>query len=263
MGEVIPPLRKIKRSKASGGSKIETLYARPDEIERLLEGLVGLAEDELLARAALRRRSAPGWLPGECLVFMMRRAGRRKDKRAYGRWVTLILERITAVMTRGGSDRAPTTLELQMSEYGVDRFVRLLGPDLTGYEDKLDIYEAKFDMAVLNLRRDALATFLTPKGEEPIIEISIDDEQDIDAQLAKSDPDLFNYAQNNDEDFRSRVWAAIDALPREQKEILTMMRDGMTPGEIAKHRGTEPRTLLNRKNAAMAAVRAAVERSNK
>ena len=249
--EVIPPLR---NRKVSDG----TLYTRSDDVERLLAGLVALPEDEILSRAAITRRSAPGWLPGECLVFMMRRASRRRDRRAYDRWCTLVLARIRARMPYVPGTGPASSRELEMADYGLNRFGSLLGPDLDGYNEKLDIYEAVFDLALANLRRDALRTVLPAKGEPTPVELGSDPRLELEVERAKSGDDIFGHARENDEDFRSTAWAAIDALPTEQNRILTMIREGVPPGEMAAILGLSPRTLLNHKNAAIAAVRALV-----
>ena len=250
-GEAIPPLR---NRKVGDGS----LYTRSEDVERLLAGLVGLPEDEVLARAAITRRSAPGWLTGECLVFMMRRASRRQDRRAYSRWCTLVLARIRAQMPYVPSIGPVPGLELEMTDYALTRFGALLGPDLEGYNEKLDIYEARFDLALANLRRDALRTVLPAKDDPSPVEFGSDPKIELEIEKAKSGDDILGLARENDEDFRSAAWAAIDALPTEQNRILTMIREGVPPGEMASILGLSPRTLLNRKNAAIAAVRALV-----
>ncbi|VVT24035.1 putative Response regulator receiver protein [Sphingomonas sp. EC-HK361] len=252
--ETIPPLRKRKPD--------QTLYTRRPETLQLLAGLLELPEREVPERAAITRRSAPGWLRGECLVFMMRRASRRGDKRSYQRWCRLLLERVRAQMPHGRSGTPLTTLELAMAEYGVDRFAKLLGPDLSGYNESLDIYEAVFDLALARLRTDALKTTL-PKRDDTkpkptYVEYGSDPRVDLEVEQAKAEEDLFGIARGNDEDFRLRAWEAIDALPTEQNRILTMMREGVPPGEMAKILGLEPKTLYNRKMAALKAVRDAI-----
>jgi len=239
-------------------------YSRPPEIERLLAGLVRLPEEEALARAAIRRRSAAGWLPGECLVHMMRRAGRRQDRRAYNQWCAVLLGRIgTALPQHGG--RNALLSDVEMAEYILDRFVTLLGPDLEGYDERLDIWEARFDLALANLRRDALRRELAG-GERESIEIADDGAQMAEIERALLGFDPLHAFHHSDEDFRSRIWAAIDALPVEQNRILTMMRAGLpvgsgTPGEnsISGILGRSPRTILNQKLRAFSAVREAVE----
>lgn len=252
--EAIPPLRKITVDKV--------LYERRPETTQLIAGLLQLPEREALERAKISRRSDPGWLRGECLVFMMRRASRRGNKQNYQRWCTLVLARIRQQMPHGRATANQTSLELALAEYGPSRFAMLLGPDLDGYNEQLDIYEAVFDLAVSRLRKDALRTLLPKKNDvEPRpthVEFGSNPGIDLEVERAKSGDDLFGDAHRNDEAFRSSVWAAIDALPTEQNRILTMMRDGVAPGEMAQILELEPKTLYNRKQAAMKVVREAI-----
>jgi hypothetical protein len=100
--EAIPPLRKRKPD--------QTLYTRQPETERLLASLLELPEREVLERAAITRRSDPGWLRGECLVFMMRRASRRGDaqlRRMENRDLPQVPQAfpLYAALTHGRSDR--------------------------------------------------------------------------------------------------------------------------------------------------------------
>jgi hypothetical protein len=257
--EAIPPLRKRTVD--------DVLYERRPETTRLISGLLQLPEREALERARISRRSDPGWLRGECLVFMMRRASRRGDKQNHQRWCTLALARIRQQMPHGRTTANQTPLELALAEYGPNRFAMLLRPDLDGYNEQLDIYEAVFDLAVSRLRKDALRTLLPKRDDaEPKpshVEFGSSPAVDLEVERAKSCDDLFGDAHRNDEAFRSAVWAAIDALPTEQNRILTMMRDGVAPGEMAQILGLEPKTLYNRKQAAMKAVREAMGRAVK
>jgi hypothetical protein len=246
-------------------------YARPTEIETLLAILVSIDEEEALSRARIRRRSAPGWLPGECLIHMLRRAGRRRDKRSYNRWCTLVLERIRAALPRTGDDAA-SPRDLERVDYVLDRFVSLLGPDLEDYEMRLDIWEARFDLALANLRRDAFRREATP--EESGEAVSIDDDAALRAEVERATAVFHPFApqasDEAEEDFRLRVWAAIETLPTEQNRILTMMREGVpvgsgAAGEVSMSGVLDrtPRTILNHKLRALDAVRRIVRGDDK
>jgi hypothetical protein len=251
-GEPIPPLR--KRTADDGA-----LYTRPKDVEELIAGILRLPEEEALARAAISRRRAPGWLRGEALVFMMRRAARLGDRRAYNRWCQLVLDRIRRQLPHSRSEDAATTVEAELADYGLNRFAMLLGPDLDSYNESLDIYEARFDLAVANLRRDALRCTLPAEDEPEEVALGEDPRLDHEAELAQHGKDLFGLAASNEEDFRSRVWDAIDALPMEQKRTLTMTGEGMAVKDIAAALGRTTRTVSTWKLAAYEAVRNAVE----
>lgn len=245
----VPPLR----NRTLDGA----FYTRPQDIEALLAGLVCMPEEEVLARAAIRRRFAPGWLPGECLVHMMRRSGRRKDQRSYNKWCRLLLDRIRAQLLQWRTEETAQACEIAVADYGLDRFVRLLGPDLADYNMSLDIYEARFDLALANLRRDGFEK-TKPAGEQPVeVELGDNPKLQAEVELVKADFDLFGYVRENDDDFRSRAWAAIDALPPEQNRILTMMRDGIAVADMATTMKVTTRTILNWKKTAFEAVRKA------
>ena len=259
IAETIPPLRNRKL-------KNGPLYTRPEEIEVLLSLLVTLPEDEALARARIRNRRSPGWLPGECLVHMMRRAGRLRNRSAYRRWYELVGERIRSGLPRPANKQRPTTTELEIVEVAFDRFGRLLGPDLADYEKRLDIWEARFDLALANLRRDALDKVLPGKDEPRTVEIGDDAGLAEEVERAKGAFDPFDPARMNEENFRSRVWAAIDALPTEQNRILTMMANGIPFGTGAEGAQSitgilrmQPRTVNNHKRRAFAAIRQAFD----
>jgi ribosomal protein L39E len=257
--ETIPPLRKRKPNNGP-------LYYRPEDTEALLALLVTLPEEEALARARIQNRRAPGWLPGECLIHMMRRAGRLRDRRAYRHWYDLVSERIRRALPRPASKRRADSTELEIAEVAFHRFLRLLGPDLAGYEERLDIWEARFDLAVANLRRDALEKVLPAEDEPNTVEIGDDPALAKEVEEAAGAFDPFDPARINEEDFRSRVWEAIDALPTEQNRILTMMAQGIPFGTGAEGEKSisgilrmQPRTVNNHKRRAFEAVRKALE----
>lgn len=246
------------------------LYCRPPDIENLLGVLIRIDEADALARARIRSRRAPGWLPGECLVHMMRRAGQRGERRAYNQWCTLVLERVRGGLPRA-SDVSATARTLELAEYALDRFVGLLGPDLAGYEDRLDIWEARFDLALANLRRDAFRRD-TVVDDQPVETVTIGDDEavrlEVERALGAFNP--FDPALEAEDDFRSRVWAAIDALPTEQNRIMTMMREGLPVGSgaagensISGILGKTPRTILNQKLRAFAVIREAIDGAEK
>lgn len=257
--QMIEPLR--KRKLGSG-----PLYTRPIEIEELLRLLVALPTDEAIARARIRSRRAPGWLPGECVVHMTRRAARMKDRRSYQRWYEVLADRIRAGLPRPANKNRPAARELEIAEAGFDRFLTMLAADLNQYDERLDIWEARFDLALANLRRDALRKALPAQDEPETVEIGDDPGIAEEVERAKGAFDPFDPARLNEADFRSRLWDAIDALPTEQNRIIIMTLKGIpigtgAPGEqsISTLLGLQPRTINNHKNRAYAAIRRAME----
>lgn len=256
---VIEPLR--KRKAGSG-----PLYTRPSGIEQMLRLLTTLTIDEAIARARIRNRRSPGWLPGECVVHMTRRAARMRDRRSYQRWYEILGERVRAGLPRPANKNRPAARELEIGEAGFDRFVAMLAVDLNVYDERLDIWEARFDLALKNLRRDALRKLLPADGEPETVEIGDDPLLAGEVERAQGAFDPFDPAHLNEADFRSRLWDAIDALPTEQNRIITMTLQGIPIGtgvageqSISTLLGMQPRTINNHKNRAYDAIRRAME----
>jgi hypothetical protein len=258
-GNLIEPLRKRK---AGSGSP----YTRPIEIEQILALLIGLPLDEAIARARIRNRHSVGWLPGECLIHMTRRAARIGDMRAYERWYEQLAERVRAGLPRPANRNRPSARELDIADIGFDRFLGILVADLHAYDDRLDIWEARFDLALFNLRRDALRKGL-PKKDGPEM-VEIDGDQMVAAEAAR-EQGAFNPVDDaflNERDFRSRYFDAIDALPTEQNRIITMTIEGIPVGtgaageqSISGLLGMSPRMVNYHKNRAIEAIRCAME----
>jgi hypothetical protein len=257
--DMIEPLRKKKLGNGP-------IYTRPTEIEQLLQLLVTLPVDEAIARARIRSRSAAGWIPGECVIHMARHAARMHDRRLYQRWYEVLADRVRAGLPRPANKNRPAARELELGEAGFDRFIAMLATDLNGYDERLDIWEARFDLALANLRRDALRKVLPAEDEPETVEIGDDPLLSAEVERAQGAFDPFDPARLNEADFRSRVWDAIDALPTEQNRIITMTAEGIpigtgAPGErsISTLLGLQPRTINNHKNRAYDAIRRAVE----
>jgi hypothetical protein len=256
--DVIEPLRKRKASGAP--------YSRPAEIEQVLTLLISLPIDESVARARIRNRKSAGWLPGECLLHMTRRAARMRDMRAYERWYQELAERVRAGLPRPANKNRPSARELEIADAGFDRFIGMLAADLHGYDDRLDIWEARFDLALVNLRRDALKKTL-PKSDAPQM-VDIDGDPVIAAEAARErgEDNPVADALLNENDFRSRYFDAIDALPREQNRIITMTAEGIPVGtgaagehSISGLLGMSPRMVNYHTNRAIEAIRCAME----
>lgn len=256
---VIEPLRKRK---AGSGSP----YTRPTEIEQILTLLMSLSLDEAIARARIRNRHSVGWLPGECLLHMTRRAARMRDMRAYGRWYDQLAERVRAGLPRPASKNRPAARELEIADAGFDRFIIMLTADLNGYDDRLDIWEARFDLALINLRRDALKKTLRKPEAPEMVDIDGDPLIAAEAALKQGEDNPVADALLNENDFRSRYFEAIDALPTEQNRIITMTAEGIPVGtgaageqSISGLLGMSPRMVNYHKNRAIEAIRCAME----
>lgn len=103
MGEAtVTPLRKRRLS--------GELYERDSKIEALIAELAVLPRDELIARAAISKRSDASYVPSECLIYFIR-ASRRDNNEAWSlgliRLVPVPRNRSTCSRWRLGRVRPP------------------------------------------------------------------------------------------------------------------------------------------------------------
>jgi len=89
-GEAIAtPLRKRRLS--------GELYERDPKIEALIAELAVLPRDSLIARAEITKRSDPGYVPSECLVYFIRASRRDNNEVWFERLYRILTERCCAV----------------------------------------------------------------------------------------------------------------------------------------------------------------------
>lgn len=160
------------------------------------------------------------------------------------------------------SDRSDVRL------FASNRFTELLVIDRkNGYDDRLDIYEVRFAMAVANLRKDAKKKTLRHARRttevasfERDIELS-DREQE---QIAIGDLSIFE--KSGSEDYRIHLCAAIDRLPDEHRTVVELFQLGV-PFEstkpdvvpISEVIGRSPKTARKYLNKAIDLLKATIE----
>lgn len=199
-----------------------TLYMRPDNIEALLVQLTELSRDDLLARAAIRKRSDPLYIPTECLLYFVRASRRDNSDAWFERLYKVLQERVLRTLPRTDGGDGPVALTSERIRNEVfDRFVELLASDRRQADDKLDFYEVRFDMALKRLRLDAQEKAWNEANRSH----SSDPEEEARAALDYGEAD--SYAIDDDifydPVFRDRVYAAIDTLPPEQSRTMHLL----------------------------------------
>ncbi|OYY90811.1 MAG: hypothetical protein B7Y45_06390 [Sphingomonas sp. 28-66-16] len=213
--KLIAPLTRKKKD----GTK----YTRPDNVEGLLPALGELPRDGLLERARIRNRKDLGYVPSECLVHFIR-ASRHENAHAwFDRLYKVLAERVMRAVPIASGGTASATDE-RIRDAVFDRFVELLAKDRAEPDDRLDFFEARFDLAIKRLRLDAQERVWreTNRGD------SMDDEEGGAAEAAATagttnplDAEIFS-----DPLFRERLYVAIDALPPEQSRTMHLLLIG-------------------------------------
>ena len=234
-----------------------TLYMRPDSIEALLVQLTELSRDDLIARAVIRKRTDPLYIPTECLLYFVRASRRDNSDAWFERLYKILQERVLRTLPRTDGAGGPVALTNERIRNGVfDRFVELLASDRRQADDLLDFYEVRFDMALKRLRIDAQEKAWNEANrscssypDEVTRSVSDHDEPDSYA----IDDDVIS-----DPLFRDRVNTAIDCLPPEQRRTIHLLLLGWPTHSndpevmtIAKSLGCTDRSVRNYRDRAM------------
>lgn len=257
---IVAPLRKRRLS--------GELYERDPKIEALIAELAVLPRDELIARAEITKRSDPGYVPSECLVHFIRASRRDNNEAWFERLYRILIGRVLRSLPKAESSDGRTE---SLTRGGVrdkvfSRFVELLSADRADYVDKLDYFEVRFDGALASLRRDAQEKAWRDENRSQPLEYDEESGElspEVEAAAGAHDP--FAASDFDDPAYRSRLDAAIEALPTEQSRIIHMLRQGFPIDSkepdvmtIAKALGRSEKTIRTYRDKAFATLRAAM-----
>lgn len=257
---VVAPLRKRSLTGA--------LYERDSKTNALISELAALPRDELTARAAIRKRADPGYIPSECLVYFIRASRRDNNEAWFERLYRILIERVLRSLPRAESPDGKTESLTRglVRDKVFSRFVELLSADRSAYVEKLDYFEIRFDGAVASLRRDAQEKAWRDENRSQPLEYD-DDSGELSAEVEAAAGNYDPFAGSNIDDpaYRSRFDAAIEALPPEQSRIIHMLRQGIPIDSkepdvmtIAKALGRSEKTVRTYRDKAFATLRSAM-----
>jgi hypothetical protein len=120
---VVTPLRKRRLS--------GELYERDPKVEALIAELAVLPRDELIARAAITKRSDPRYVPSECLIYFIRASRHDNGEAWFERLYRILIERVLRSLPRAecsdGATESLTRGGVRDKVFG--RFVELLSAD--------------------------------------------------------------------------------------------------------------------------------------
>lgn len=257
---VVIPLRKRRLS----GER----YERDPKVEALIAELAVLPRDELITRVAISKRSNQNYVPSECLVYFIRASRRDNNEAWFERLYRILIERVLSSLPRVESSDSKTESLTRgfVRDKVFGRFVELLSADRATYIDKLDYFEVRFDGAVASLRRDAQEQAWRNENRSRPLEYDEESGElspEVEAAAGVHDP--FATSSFDDPAYRSRLDAAIDALPTEQSRIIHMLRQGFPIDSkepdvmtIAKALGRSEKTVRTYRDKAFATLRLAM-----
>ena len=256
---MITPLRK----RTSEGD----LYRRRAHIEMLLAELELLPRDKLVERCAIINRSNASYVPSECLMYFVRASRMDNSDHHFERLYKMLVSRVLSALpnpeSRKGEVTHVSSTKSRIREEAFDRFTERLAADRGAYLDKLDYFEIGFDGAVANLRRDGQEKAWREENRTETIEFDPETNEPSErVEKAAGSFNPFNEDALAGKDYRSRLDAAIDSLPREQSRIVHMLRQGFQIDStdtntvtIAKTLNKSEKTIRNQRDRAFDAIR--------
>lgn len=257
-----PPLTK----RTEDGS----LYRRPAEIEAALERVLALGRDEVLAAVAVQDRKHPEYIPSECLLHLVRKAASDNNERHFERLYVALMRRVDRALPRAeyrkGDDVGVDSTRNQIRTQVRDRFEELLVRDRQGGDDRLDLYEARFNFSLARLRATAREKAWREAARQAQLEGEGDDgELSLEVETAAGSLALPNREKWDDPLYRPRLDAAIRSLPIEQSRIIAMLRIGIPIDSkdpnvvtISKLLNCVEKTVRNRAKKAIASLQRAL-----
>lgn len=245
-----------------------TLYTRTSAIEAQLLSLQQLPRDEILARCEIRQQADPGYVPSECLLHFVRASRADNSNAWFERFYKILLARVLRALPSPDSADGKTSslTKERIRDKVFERFVEMLAGDRQIYDDRLDFFEIRFDMALKRLRLGAQKQAWRDENRSQPISYDEDNgelSQEIEQAAGSVNP--FDGPEFHDETFRLRLDAAIETLPTEQSRTIQMlMLDYQIHSEdpsvttICKVLGKTPKTIWNYRDRAMKALRKAL-----
>jgi len=209
-------------------------YTRIPIIETRLTELSSLSDGDLVDLCK-QSRAHPKYVPSECLLYFVRRCTSTK----------------------------PSLFEQLFREGVYDRFIEMLMIDKADYEERLDMFEVRFDLALSRLKTDAQRK--SYRAENRNADLGFDDDSadlNPEVETASEGYDPFAAIDIDNYRYRCRLDAAIETLPELQKRIIEMTRldipiNSIDPNEvtISQVLNKVEKTIRNQKKKALASLR--------
>jgi len=244
------------------------LYTRPPAIQDRLERLAQIAPVERTNQLEAGVDGFGQEIPHEALVHFMREAWRASDKAVFkriylalcGRVEQINLKRIPDSRFSGAAGARDLVLQ---------KFIDLVSEDCKGLHDRLDYFEARFNSGLYAMRVSIVRKYKTAADKRidpfPLLKRNADTgEYEIPPKLEEKATRFAaeKMSRLDDPDFRSALFAAIDKLPRDLKDVLVLSLKKMpvesadpTTMTITRKLNCTARTVLNRYKSGALALR--------
>jgi len=223
----ITPLGKLKPDGSA--------YVRLPQVNAKLLEINTLTRDALAERCKIRDDKDPGFIPSECLVYLVREHRTSPTDVCSEVLYETLLRRVSNSLPSGESldGEKEKVFESDVRDRGRYRFTEMLMRDRANYEENLDVYEVRFAMAMATLRLDARRWAKKRFRGRESIEIDPETgELSPEAEEAAGGFEPCNIDEMDVKIYRPRLNAAIDNLPDLQKAIIEMDQKGIPTESI-------------------------------
>ncbi len=233
--------------------------------------LVELPRSEVIAALKIRDARSDLYAQSECVVHLIRAARNDNDQSYFAELYRELMRRIGAVLPRVEGERSGLVENVHAADARDrvrDLFNERLSVDRTEPGSALDYFEVMFADAIAALRKTAMkrATRQAARSER----IEADDETNepsLAVEKAVGSLDLKQELLSEDPIYRSRVIAAIQALPDKQRRVIEMILqempiDSSDEGVLSIRKAigvSSEKTVRNRRDAAFLSIRKALE----
>jgi hypothetical protein len=259
------PLRKLQKD--------GTLYQRRPEIESKLDALLLSSRSDVGARCKIDDPDDADHIPSECLLHLVRGCRTDNSDRHFEALFVVLRRRVIGRLPAPEIGRGPdgevltSQRNVKIAEYVLDRFQALLVTDRAAYDERLDYFEVNFDAAIASLRLDARRkAFKEEKRSEPMTYDDETSELNAEIEEAAAAQNPLSASKLDEPAYRSRLYAAIDALPEDQRRVIELLLLGIPMDSkdsgvrsIAQILECVEKTVRNRRDRAYVALRKALE----
>jgi DNA-directed RNA polymerase specialized sigma24 family protein len=239
-------------------------YERTRAVVSKLSELLSIPSADLIARCEVRDQNDPHYVPSECVLYFVRNARAQPEGERFAKLYKVLVERVLQRLPRGETKQGAKLADEKVRDAVRDRFVEMLAGDRETYDERLDFFEIRFDMALRRARLSALKSVRREGGNVEPLTYDEHEELSADVQAAAATFDLPD-VNVEAEECRLTLDAAIDALEPDERRTIHMLRQGFPidssdPGQVTirKTLGRSEKGIRNIRDRAFVKLRAAL-----
>ncbi len=247
-----------------------TLYTRRADVEAALTTLIERPREEILTALKVRDAISRLYVQSECIVYLIRSTRNDNDESYFNELFRELMRRLASALPRVTGERAELIQNVHAADardHVRDLFIAKLSEDRIEPGSALDYFEVMFSDAIAALRKTSMRRANRQAARiEPIEADEETNEPSLAVERAVGSLDITQELLSDDPIYRSRVVAAIQALPDKQRRVIEMILQDMPIDStneavltIRKALGVKSeKTVRNRREAAYQSIREAL-----